>query len=373
MQRASSIRRTPQLNTVPVLVTIFVLASLLSACRPSSRAAQPALPQATATPRQLAAVPPTLAPIAVPATLTVAPTTTATLPPPTHTPRPSPTAIPPTATALPPTAPPPTAVPPTEAPPPTATPAGPGWPDGVVTATLLSVTDGDTVKVTLNGRTENVRLIGVDTPETVDPRSPVQCFGREASDYAKSALTPGLTVGLESDPTQDNRDKYDRLLRYIWLPDGVLFNLQTIAAGYAHEYTYSQPYKYQSQFKDAERQAREAEIGLWSPTTCAGNTQQAAAQPAPAPAPQQPPAQPAPGVVVPAPAPPQPAPRQPAAPAPAPAPARGNCDPSYPTVCIAPYPPDLDCGDISYTNFRVVGRDPHRFDGDKDGVGCESR
>lgn len=49
-----------------------------------------------------------------------------------------------------------------------------------------------------------------------------------------------------------------------------------------------------------------------------------------------------------------------------------NCDPSYPDVCIAPPPPDLDCGEIEYRNFRVTGDDPHRFDGDKDGIGCES-
>lgn len=52
--------------------------------------------------------------------------------------------------------------------------------------------------------------------------------------------------------------------------------------------------------------------------------------------------------------------------------AQGNCDPSYPDVCIAPPPPDLDCSEITYRDFRVVGSDPHRFDGDKDGFGCES-
>src|SRR5690606_30803807 len=57
---------------------------------------------------------------------------------------------------------------------------------------------------------------------------------------------------------------------------------------------------------------------------------------------------------------------------PIPTPTPGDCDPSYPDVCIAPPPPDLDCGDIPYTRFRVIGSDPHRFDGDGDGIGCES-
>jgi len=53
-------------------------------------------------------------------------------------------------------------------------------------------------------------------------------------------------------------------------------------------------------------------------------------------------------------------------------PSTPSCDPSYPDVCIAPYPPDLNCGDIGYSNFRVIGSDPHGFDGDNDGIGCES-
>ena len=132
---------------------------------------------------------------------------------------------------------------------------------------VVSVTDGDTLKVDINGTTETLRLIGIDTPETVDPRKPVQCFGEEASRKAKETLT-GKKVSLEADPTQGERDKYQRLLRYVYLEDGTSFNRWMINEGYAHEYTYqSNPYKYQTEFKDAEKSARENKRGLWSDNT----------------------------------------------------------------------------------------------------------
>ncbi|MEK9176337.1 MAG: thermonuclease family protein, partial [Patescibacteria group bacterium] len=115
-----------------------------------------------------------------------------------------------------------------------------------------------------------LRLIGIDTPETVDPRKPVQCFGREASNKAKELLQ-GQFIFLESDETQGERDKYKRLLRYVFLPDGRNFNLLMISSGYAHEYTYDEPYKYQAEFKQAEIDARSGNKGLWSPETCSGN------------------------------------------------------------------------------------------------------
>lgn len=142
---------------------------------------------------------------------------------------------------------------------------------------VVSVTDGDTLKVDLNGTTETLRLIGIDTPETVDPRKPVQCFGEEASKKAKETLT-GKKVSLEADPTQGERDKYQRLLRYVYLEDGTSFNRWMIEEGYAHEYTYqSNPYKYQTEYKDAEKSARENKRGLWSDNTCKGDTTVAAA------------------------------------------------------------------------------------------------
>ena len=141
---------------------------------------------------------------------------------------------------------------------------------------VVSVTDGDTIKVSIDGKVTTLRLIGMDTPETVDPRKVVQCFGREASAKAKELLT-GKNVRLEADSTQGELDKYGRLLRYVYLEDGTFYNKFMISTGYAHEYTYqSNPYKYQTEFKDAERQARDNKLGLWSDSTCGGNTTQAA-------------------------------------------------------------------------------------------------
>jgi micrococcal nuclease len=136
---------------------------------------------------------------------------------------------------------------------------------------VVSVVDGDTIKVSIDGVTQTVRLIGIDTPETVDPRKPVQCFGQEASNKAKSILSNQM-VRLESDLSQGDLDKYQRLLRYVFLKDGTFFNKLMIAEGYAHEYTYLIPYQYQEEFKSAEKNAREAQLGLWNPSTCNGNT-----------------------------------------------------------------------------------------------------
>jgi len=135
------------------------------------------------------------------------------------------------------------------------------------TAKVTRVVDGDTIKVLINNKEDTVRLIGIDTPETVDPRKPVQCFGKEASDKAKEVLT-GKTITLESDPSQGEKDKYQRLLRYVFLND-LNFNKFMISEGYAHEYTYkSNPYKYMEEFKNAERIAREENKGLWNENAC---------------------------------------------------------------------------------------------------------
>jgi micrococcal nuclease len=113
-------------------------------------------------------------------------------------------------------------------------------------------------------------MIGMDTPETVDPRKPVQCFGLEASAQAKTILG-GQSVYLETDPSQDTVDKYGRTLAYVWTTSGRLFNLDMIANGYAHEYTYYVPYRYQQEFKANKSDARTQERGLWSPNAGAAN------------------------------------------------------------------------------------------------------
>jgi len=136
---------------------------------------------------------------------------------------------------------------------------------------VSSVVDGDTLKVNINGTVETLRLIGLDTPETVDPRKPVQCFGKEASNKAKELLT-GKKVRIEKDSTQGELDKYGRRLAYIYREDGLFYNKYMIEQGYAHEYTYNTPYKYQAEFKAAQKSAQENLRGLWSPDTCNGDT-----------------------------------------------------------------------------------------------------
>lgn len=135
------------------------------------------------------------------------------------------------------------------------------------TYAVVSVVDGDTVKVNINGETETLRLIGIDTPESVHPTQPVECFGIEASNKAKSLLT-GKRVALEADSTQGERDKYGRLLRYVLLEDGTNVNKLMISEGYAYEYTYSSAYKYQSEFKAAQSSAERNKKGLWADGAC---------------------------------------------------------------------------------------------------------
>lgn len=132
---------------------------------------------------------------------------------------------------------------------------------------VIRVVDGDTLHVNIAGDDETVRLVGVNSPETVDPRKPVECFGKQASDEAKKILT-GAKVHVEIDPSQGERDKYGRLLAYIFLQDGTNFNQLMIAEGYAYEYTYNVPYKYQSAFKLAQENAKKDEKGLWAVDAC---------------------------------------------------------------------------------------------------------
>jgi len=132
---------------------------------------------------------------------------------------------------------------------------------------VVKVIDGDTIDININNQTKRVRIIGINTPEVVDPRKEVECFGKEASEKAKSILI-GKKVRLEEDPTQGNTDKYGRLLRYIFLEDGTDFGLLMIKEGYAYEYTYRIPYKYQEQYKQAQKEAAESKRGLWQDNVC---------------------------------------------------------------------------------------------------------
>jgi endonuclease YncB( thermonuclease family) len=195
-------------------------------------------------------------------------------------------------------------------------------------ANVTRVIDGDTIEVALDNEIVAVRLIGIDTPETVHPTEPVECYGPAASRFTTGALQ-GRPVRLEFDV--ELLDQYGRTLAYVWLGDG-LFNETLVARGFALVTTYPPNVRYVDRFLAAQRDARSHERGLWG-AVCN--------QPKPEPMDTG-------------------------------GGGGGNCDPSYPDVCIPPYPPDLDCADVSFTNFEVKPPDPHGFDGDFDGVGCET-
>ena len=126
---------------------------------------------------------------------------------------------------------------------------------------VLKVNDGDTIVVDMNGVEETIRFIGVDTPETHHPSKPVQCFGRAASEFTTYQLD-GQLVRLEADPLNSNRDRYGRLLRYVYLQDGTLLNESVIEEGYGFAYT-SFPFTKAEEFEALERLAREENRGLW--------------------------------------------------------------------------------------------------------------
>ncbi len=137
---------------------------------------------------------------------------------------------------------------------------------------VTKITDGDTIRIEMDGRNESVRLIGINTPETVDPRRTVECFGKEASERMKE-IVGGKIVRLEYDDSQALRDTYDRLLAYVYLEDGQMLNRKMIAEGYAYEYTYLTPYRYQREFRDLQRLAQSSGRGLWASDTCNGSKQ----------------------------------------------------------------------------------------------------
>ncbi len=127
-------------------------------------------------------------------------------------------------------------------------------------ATVSKVIDGDTIVVAYNNISETIRIIGINTPETNE------CLGVQATTAAQNYFKDsGNKVWLEADPTQGERDKYRRLLRFVFTDDGAVdYGKITITMGLAREYTYDKPYKYQSLYKTAQKEAQEKKIGLWS-------------------------------------------------------------------------------------------------------------
>jgi micrococcal nuclease len=212
----------------------------------------------------------------------------------------------------------------------------------LVPARVVAVVDGDTIQVTLpDGARARVRLIGVDTPETVDPRRPVQCYGAEASAWTRARLL-GQPVELERDVTE--RDRFGRLLRYVW-QGGELVNAQLVAEGYAQVVTYPPDVRHAERFRALQQAARDAGRGLWS-----------ACQDVPPPPPELPPT----GDTL-------------SAAPPAPPPASPGFDPSR----------YLGQGDAYNCNafpsqaaaqavLRADPSDPNLLDRDRDGIACES-
>ena len=201
--------------------------------------------------------------------------------------------------------------------------------------TIASVYDGDTVTLA-NG--QRVRLVQIDTPELGSG----ECYSRAARSTLVSLAPPGSRVGLEADVRLDQRDRYGRLLRYVWRKNRNL-NIELVRRGAATPYFYDGDRgKYADTLMAAANLAKVNKRGLWN--ACPGT--------------ELDPYGPVTTIRS------GPAAKQP--------PPSGKCDPSYRGVCIPPYPPDLDCDEVPYSDFSVIGSDPHGFDGDNDGVGCES-
>jgi micrococcal nuclease len=130
---------------------------------------------------------------------------------------------------------------------------------------IVKFSDGDTIAVNMNGKTETIRFIGVDTPETHDPRKPVQCYGPAASAFTKNIIGKN-TVRLAADSLSSNRDRYDRLLRYVYLSDGTLLNQKLIEDGYGFYYPHF-PFDKSKDFDAAQKRAQEGSKGLWGNCT----------------------------------------------------------------------------------------------------------
>jgi micrococcal nuclease len=133
--------------------------------------------------------------------------------------------------------------------------------DGI--ATVVEVVDGDTVDVEIGGRSERVRLIGINTPETKRPDTPIECYGPEASAFTASLLPAGTTVRIERDVV--GRDDYGRLLGYVHLVDGDVFvNLAIVERGFARPLTIEPNSTHAAEFADAARRAERSDLGLWA-------------------------------------------------------------------------------------------------------------
>lgn len=138
-------------------------------------------------------------------------------------------------------------------------------PKGLVSGTVVKNVDGDTVHVSINGKEEDIRLLLIDTPETHKPGTPVQPYGPEASNYAEKELAVGTKVMVEEGVKGHERDKYGRLLAYIYLPNGKMYNEEVVKKGLARvAYIYEPNTKHLSDLKEDENYAKSHKLGIWS-------------------------------------------------------------------------------------------------------------
>jgi micrococcal nuclease len=215
---------------------------------------------------------------------------------------------------------------------------------------VTRVVDGDTLIARIGRRNERVRLIGIDTPEIG------ACFSQDAK-RAAQRVVGGRAIRLIGDRSQTRRDRYNRLLAYVQRTNGLDLGQQLLLRGYGSVYVFSKPFARLRNYQAAEQTAKSGSLGVWGPT-CAvqppTTTSTATATTTTTTATTTTITTSSSTTTTTA----------------------SNCAASYPDVCIPPPPPDLDCGQISYRNFRVIynvpSPDPHRFDGDRDGIGCES-
>jgi micrococcal nuclease len=130
--------------------------------------------------------------------------------------------------------------------------------------TIQRYVDGDTIAVDMNGTSETIRFIGIDTPETHKPNTPVQCYGPAAAAYTQSRIRQaGGKVRLVADSLNTNRDRYNRLLRYVYLPDNTNLNQEIVRNGYGFYYPFF-PFSKKAEFEQAEKAAIAENKGLWS-------------------------------------------------------------------------------------------------------------
>ena len=194
-----------------------------------------------------------------------------------------------------------------------------GIPADAHAAVVASITDGDTLRVRLEGDSEAVRLLEVDAPETNRG-----CGASQSTEFVRRFVPPGSTVWLERDDS--DRDRYGRLLRYVWRDDAELLNERLVEAGWAEAKLYEPDDGRWPTMQQAQRKARDARAGMWKLCDMGGA---AGEQPA----------------------------------------SDRSCDPNY-SGCVPVYPPDVDCDRINGP-VTVLGDDPHNIDGNHEGQACE--